>query len=143
MLLAGPVTPCAPCQALVELVQQSQTALGVSACSPREEAGLGIKLRQRHSSRQGQAGLAYGCGLWDNPPMTVTTDAKKRVVLPGAKPGDSFDVKIIGEEFRLTRLKMPLMQDTVRLVKRHGYTLAAGTRPITQEQVRSAMDEFP
>ena len=75
--------------------------------------------------------------------MTVTTDAKKCVVLPGAKPGDSFDVKVIGEEFRLTRLKMPLMRDTVRLVKRHGYTLAAGTRPITQEQVRSAMDEFP
>jgi hypothetical protein len=75
--------------------------------------------------------------------MTVTTDAKKRVVLPGAKPGDSFDLKIIGEEFRLTRLKPAQKRDSVRLVRKHGYTMAAGTRPITQEQVRTALDEFP
>ncbi len=75
--------------------------------------------------------------------MTVTADAKKRVVLPGAKPGDSFDLKIVGEEFLLTRLKPAERRDKVRLLKKHGYTLAAGTRLITQEQVRTALDEFP
>jgi hypothetical protein len=33
--------------------------------------------------------------------------------------------------------------DKVRLVKKHGYILARGTRPITQKQVRMALDEFP
>jgi hypothetical protein len=80
---------------------------------------------------------------WDNPPMTVTADAKKRVVLPGAKPGDSFDVKVVGSEFRLTRLELGARRDSARLVKRHGLFLAAGTRPVTQEQVRTALDEFP
>jgi hypothetical protein len=31
----------------------------------------------------------------------------------------------------------------VRLVKKHGYTVAAGTRKITQAEVRKALDEFP
>jgi bifunctional DNA-binding transcriptional regulator/antitoxin component of YhaV-PrlF toxin-antitoxin module len=75
--------------------------------------------------------------------MTVTADAKKRIVLPGAKPGDSFDLKVIGEEFLLTRLKTAERRDKVRLVRKHGYTLAAGTRPITQEQVRTALEDFP
>jgi hypothetical protein len=75
--------------------------------------------------------------------MTVTTDAKKRVVLPGARPGESFDVQVVGEEFRLTKLKLAARQDSIHLVRKHGYTLAAGTRPVTQEQVRTALDEFP
>lgn len=28
--------------------------------------------------------------VWDNPTMTLTADSKKRVVLPGAAPGDVF-----------------------------------------------------
>jgi hypothetical protein len=31
----------------------------------------------------------------------------------------------------------------VRLVKKHGYTVARGTKRITHQQVRKAMDEFP
>jgi hypothetical protein len=34
---------------LVELVQQNQAALSTVACGPRQEAGFGIKLRQRHA----------------------------------------------------------------------------------------------
>ncbi|HAF02185.1 MAG TPA: hypothetical protein DCG89_00060 [Spartobacteria bacterium] len=40
--------------------------------------------------------LTYDVGLdllmvqWDNPTMTLTADAKKRVVIPGAAPGDVF-----------------------------------------------------
>ena len=48
-LLAGPTTACAHRQSLVELVQQSQASLGAAACGPRQEAGLRIKLRQRHA----------------------------------------------------------------------------------------------
>ncbi|HXT10589.1 MAG TPA: hypothetical protein VN873_03430 [Candidatus Angelobacter sp.] len=30
-----------------------------------------------------------------------------------------------------------------RLVKKHGYTVAVGDHPITQAEVRKALDEFP
>ena len=45
---------------------------------------------------------------WDNPTMTTTADSKKRVVLPGAKPGDVFDVQRNGDgRFLLVRLERP------------------------------------
>ena len=76
--------------------------------------------------------------------MTVTTDEKKRVIIPSARPGDRFDVQVISEgKLVLTRLEMADKPDKVRLVKKHGYTVARGTRPITDEQVRKAMDQFP
>jgi len=76
--------------------------------------------------------------------MTVTTDEKNRVVIPSAQPGDRFDIQVTAEgKIVLTRLELADKRDNVRLVKKHGYTVARGTRPITQEQVRKAMDEFP
>ena len=76
--------------------------------------------------------------------MTVTTDEKKRVVIPSARPGDRFDVQTTAEgKVVLTRLEMADRPDNVRLVKKNGYTVARGTRRITQEQVRAALDEFP
>ena len=76
--------------------------------------------------------------------MTVTTDEKKRVIIPSARPGDRFVVQVISEgKLILTRLEMADKPDNVRLVKKHGYTVARGTRPITDEQVRKAMDKFP
>ncbi|MDB6040249.1 MAG: hypothetical protein JWM99_4090, partial [Verrucomicrobiales bacterium] len=78
------------------------------------------------------------------PTMTVTTDEKKRVVIPSGRPGDRFDVQMTPEgKVVLTRLKLADKPDNVRLVKKHGYTVARGTRPIAQEQVRKALDEFP
>jgi hypothetical protein len=45
---------------------------------------------------------------WDNPTMTTTTDNKKRIVLPTAKPGDVFDIQPLGEgQFILVRLERP------------------------------------
>jgi hypothetical protein len=76
--------------------------------------------------------------------MTVTTDEKKRVVIPSARPGERFDVQVTAEgKVVLTRLELADKPDNVRLVKKHGYTVARGTKAITQEQVRKAMDEFP
>lgn len=75
--------------------------------------------------------------------MKVTADSKKRVVLPGARPGDLFAVRVFGDEFHLTRLRPAPRQDSAHLVERDGLLLAAGTRPVTQAQVRTALDEFP
>jgi hypothetical protein len=66
------------------------------------------------------------------------------VVLPLAKPGDRFDVQLsTGGQLVLTRLESAERPDHVRLVKKHGYTVAVGTRKISQEQVRKFLDEFP
>lgn len=40
--------------------------------------------------------------------MTTTADAKKRIVLPTARPGDVFDIQRFGEsQFMLVRLVRP------------------------------------
>ena len=76
--------------------------------------------------------------------MTVTADDRKRIVLPAAKPGDRFDLEVSPDgKMILTRLVLADKPDRVRLVKKHGYTVAVGTRPITQEQVRKFLNEFP
>jgi hypothetical protein len=42
--------------------------------------------------------------MWDNPTMTLTADSKKRVVLPGAAPGDVFACRQKGPELILRRV---------------------------------------
>jgi hypothetical protein len=42
--------------------------------------------------------------VWDNPTMTLTADSKKRVVLPGAAPGDVFTYEQKGPEMVLRRI---------------------------------------
>jgi len=75
--------------------------------------------------------------------MTVIADNKKRVTLP-TKPGERFDLQSFGgDKFILTRLAPVEKAERVRLVKKHGYTVAVGTRKISQAQVRKALDEFP
>jgi len=74
--------------------------------------------------------------------MTVTADDKKRVTLP-TRPGARFDVQAFGDDkFILTRM-VPVETATVRLVKKHGYTVAVSGRTITAAEVRKALDEFP
>jgi hypothetical protein len=76
--------------------------------------------------------------------MTVKVDNKKRVVLLTARPGDRFDLKVSGTEFRLVLLKPASRPHRARLDKGpRGYRVAAGPKPITQEQVRAALNEFP
>lgn len=76
--------------------------------------------------------------------MTVTVDAHKRVRLRQAAPGERFDVQISGDgKVILTPLVPDDKPDKVRYVKKNGYTVAIGTRKITQEQVRKHLDEFP
>jgi hypothetical protein len=42
--------------------------------------------------------------MWDNPTITLTADSKKRVVLPGAAPGDVFTFEENGPELILRRV---------------------------------------
>ena len=48
--------------------------------------------------------------MWDNPTMTLTADSKKRVVLPGAAPGDVFACKQKGPELILRRVHRAVPQ---------------------------------
>ena len=59
------------------------------------------------------------------------------------KPGQVFEVQLSGEgRIILTRLA-PQGRPVIKLVKKHGYTVAVGCQPLTQEQVRTFLDEFP
>jgi len=44
---------------------------------------------------------------WDYPTMTLTADTKKRVVVPGAAPGDVFSCEWKGREVVLRRIYRP------------------------------------
>lgn len=74
--------------------------------------------------------------------MTVIADNKKRITLP-TKPGARFDLQVHGEDkFILTRL-VPVEPPAVRLIKKHGWTVANNGRKITNAEVRKLLDEFP
>jgi hypothetical protein len=75
--------------------------------------------------------------------MTVTADSQRRVVLPpAARPGDLFDLEISGDgKFILTRLAKPA--GSVRLTREGAYLVAESNRPITWDQTREALDQFP
>jgi len=63
------------------------------------QAWLGLYFSKRIDSKP---------GLWDNPTMTVTADAKRRVVVPGIKPGDVFACEQQDENrFMLVKLTVP------------------------------------
>ena len=75
--------------------------------------------------------------------MTVIAHNKKRVTLP-TRPGERFDLQAIGEDkFILTRLVPAESAERIRLVKKHGYTVAIGKHRISQTDVREFLDEFP
>ena len=78
--------------------------------------------------------------------MTVVTDNKKRVTLRMAKPGDRFDVQLVGEgKFVLTRLE-PVPQPPaarVRIKKRDGFSVGVLDRMISEDALKEALGEFP
>ena len=77
--------------------------------------------------------------------MIVTADAKKRVVLPVAKPGDSFDVEVSGEgTCVLRRLDTARSRPAkVRFKKRGRFTVGILDRQINEAALREALTEFP
>jgi hypothetical protein len=77
--------------------------------------------------------------------MTVITDAKKRVVLPSASPGDVFDVQLAGDgRLVLTRL-VPVKSKPakVKIEKRNGYSVGVLEKPIDLAALKEALADFP
>lgn len=76
--------------------------------------------------------------------MTVIADNKKRVVLPGAKPGDVFDVQDIGTKKILTLLKPVSPRPAkVTIKKESGYSVGKLDRSIDDAALKEALAEFP
>ena len=76
--------------------------------------------------------------------MTVIADNKKRVTLP-TKPGERFDVRVLGEgQFVLTRLEPSQPRPAKVSVRKIGrYSVGRLNRPISEAVLREALAEFP
>src|SRR5712671_3178913 len=70
-----------------------------------------------HYSKTRMKPLETERGVWDNPAVTVTSDDKKRVVLPSAKPGDRFDLQASEEGTFVLRRLEPVQSCAPKLVK--------------------------
>jgi hypothetical protein len=77
--------------------------------------------------------------------MTITADEKKRVLLPTAKPGEQFDLQIVGSnKIVLTRLKVESETPSeVTFIKKDGYTVGVTGQKVDPETLRQLLDEFP
>jgi hypothetical protein len=77
--------------------------------------------------------------------MTIVADDKKSVALPGAKPGDRFDLQVITEgKILLTPLgASPAQPTSVRIEKKDGFTVGVLDRPIDEKALSEALNEFP
>ena len=74
-------------------------------CYVTNAAAINAYLLRQHLSKW----IDRTPGLWDNPTMTVTADAKRRVVVPGVKPGDIFACEQQDENrFMLVKLTVAL-----------------------------------
>jgi hypothetical protein len=78
--------------------------------------------------------------------MTVTVDAKKRIVLPGGEPGDRFDVTRLDSERVLIVRLLPAdsKPNRVRFEKRGRFTVGVvDAAPVAREVIAEALEEFP
>ena len=85
-------------------------------------------------------------GLWVYPHnmQVLHSDNRKRVTLPDpARPKDSWIPEVIGpNQIVLTRVEKPA-RPRARLVRKNGLLLLSSKRPISWEETRKVMDEFP
>jgi hypothetical protein len=77
--------------------------------------------------------------------MIVTADARKFVFLPGAQPGDSFDIQIVGDgKLILTRVKPSQGYSAeVTVENRTGFSVGILDRPIDEQALAEALNDFP
>lgn len=78
--------------------------------------------------------------------MTVVADNKKRVTLRLAKPGERFDVELVGDgKYVLTRME-PIRGSRpakVRIQKQGEYSVGVLDHPISEQAIKQALSEFP
>lgn len=77
--------------------------------------------------------------------MTVTADAKNRVTLPSAKPGDQFDVHLAGQG-KVVLTKISSADDApakVRIEKHGKFSVGVLDRPIDEQALKEALAELP
>lgn len=74
--------------------------------------------------------------------MTITADAKKRVRLGMAKPGDRFDVQVTGEGTFLLRRLEPVKEHPMRARLDKSGKLVTD-RPIDMDALKQALADFP
>ena len=86
----------------------------------------------------------HASSVWDNPIVTVIADHKKRLTLP-AKPGECFDVRVMGDgQFVLTRLEPSPSQPVKVTVRKVGlYSVGRLDHPISEAALREALADFP
>jgi hypothetical protein len=80
--------------------------------------------------------------VWDASTMTVAVDSKRRAVLPNSRPGDRYAVEFTSDG-KLVFTPLATSTRRVSYVRKDGLLLGVTDSPITWEQTRQAMDEFP
>jgi hypothetical protein len=99
------------------------------------------------SSRPGGKLLEIDAAGWEITIMkTLKVDAHRRVIIPGAKPGQVFAFENNGGG-RLTLTEVQPVQDSrpakVRFEKRGRYTVGVTDRPINMDAVKELLADFP
>lgn len=82
--------------------------------------------------------------LWDNPTMSTSrVDAKKRIVLPGERPGEVFDIQRQAEgRYILVRLEKPEQPERISKAASLKAMGEAPLRPVmTWEELRELTRE--
>jgi hypothetical protein len=76
--------------------------------------------------------------------QVLHSDKRKRVTLPSpARPGDSWISEVLPpNQILLTKVERPENR-RARLVRENGVLVGLSRRPITWEETRKALDEFP
>jgi hypothetical protein len=78
--------------------------------------------------------------------MTITADAKRRVRLGLAKPGDRFDVQVSGDGAFILRRLAPVKRAErpakVTFVREGRFTVGVLDRPIDEDALKKALAEF-
>lgn len=98
------------------------------------------------SSRGMPKKLETGLLEWEIPRVTTAkVDDRKRVRIPDAKPGQVFSIEPGPEGSIVLRKLQPVEPPpaNVRLEKRNGYTVAVSDRPIDEDALKRALEEFP
>ena len=74
--------------------------------------------------------------------MTITADAKKRVRLGLAKPGDRFDVQVSSEGIFVLRRLEPIKDERpnkVKFIKKDGFTVGHTSKQVSLETIKELL----